>query len=297
MTKIFLISLALIGSSLFSSDTSFCKSKNNEMVFVSGGKFLMNGRYPKEEKELLTGKIATLYGRNRQKADTVQVNSFFIDKYETTYAEYKRYRKNAVKPTTHRLTLNSSNYPSSHVSWYDAIEYCNWKSKKDNLEPCYTINKKVNSSDTSNHKDFWEVSCNWNANGYRLPTVAEWEYAAGGGDFYSEGWAGTEERNKISLYANTNVFLKRENPTVTKVGSYLPNKLGLYDMTGNVSEWCWDLRQNIRNESRVMRLKGGACISEELAGIQIMNEGTLGNSTEYWTAFYIGFRCVRNAQD
>jgi formylglycine-generating enzyme required for sulfatase activity len=116
--------------------------------------------------------------------------------------------------------------PVTHVTWWGAMEYCNWLSLSAMLTPCYT----VESGD--------RVICDWNANGYRLPTEAEWEYAARSGGRDDQKWSGTGVESEI---ANYTWFRENSNNKTHPVGELEPNELGLYDMSGNVQEFCWDL--------------------------------------------------------
>ncbi len=132
---------------------------------------------------------------------------------------------------------NEDSYPVLHVSWYDAIEYCNWLSLQDGLIPVYTINR--NSKDPNNKSDMdqykWLVSQNTSATGYRLPTEAEWEYAARGGvnkDGFS--YSGDNKLTKVGW------AISNSNNELHSVKMKAPNSLGLYDLSGNVWEWCWD---------------------------------------------------------
>jgi formylglycine-generating enzyme required for sulfatase activity len=106
-------------------------------------------------------------------------------------------------------------YPVVQISWYDAVEYCNWKSQNEGRGNAYIINGS-------------EVTWDRTADGYRLPSEAEWEYAcrAGSKSSYSTG----DELAGAQVDANA----------PTNVGSFSPNAFGLYDMHGNIAEWCWD---------------------------------------------------------
>lgn len=139
-------------------------------------------------------------------------------------------------------------FPAYFLNWYDAIEFCNALSEKENLEKVYTIDKATQDKNNKSSEDplKWTVIADFSKNGYRLPTKAEWEYAAGHGGFNSNGtaknryiYAGTSETSELEKYAwycNNN-----ENQIGTKtVGTKKPNGIGLYDMCGNVSDWCWD---------------------------------------------------------
>ncbi|GAB1444009.1 formylglycine-generating enzyme family protein [Ignavibacteriales bacterium] len=120
-------------------------------------------------------------------------------------------------------------HPVILVSWNDAIAYCNWLSEQEGLQKTYS---GCGSS----------ITCDFKANGYRLPTEAEWEYAARGGN-KSKGYkySGSNKLDEVGWYGgfSNNGNREREEGT-SEVGKKLPNELGIYDMSGNVDEWCWD---------------------------------------------------------
>jgi formylglycine-generating enzyme required for sulfatase activity len=147
---------------------------------------------------------------------SVTVSSFIIGKYEVTQREWQEVMGN--NPSY----FKGDNRPVEQVSWYDAVEYCNKLSKKEGLTPAYTINGDY-------------TTCNWSANGYRLPTEAEWEYAARGGN-KSKGYtySGSNTIGNVAWYD------VNSDDRTHDVGTKAPNELGIYDMTGNVWEWCWD---------------------------------------------------------
>jgi len=135
-----------------------------------------------------------------------------------------------------------SNDPMVEVSWYGAVAYCNWRSSAEGRQQCYNLST-------------WE--CDFSKLGYRLPTEAEWEYAARGGEqtpYYRFPWGDTISHTQANYFADPCSFSYDVNPTVSfhpdwndeifpytsVVGSFSPNGYGLYDMAGNICEWCSD---------------------------------------------------------
>jgi formylglycine-generating enzyme required for sulfatase activity len=169
-------------------------------VRIDGGTFLMGS----PSTEASRGSDETQH--------QVTVSGFYIGKNPVTQAEYQSLMG------TNPSNFKGADLPVDQVLWSEAVEYCNRLSQQEGLTPVYS-----NSGS----------SCNWNASGYRLPTEAEWEYAcrAGTTTAYSTGSAITTGQANFSGNG-----VNRTTP----VESYSPNSWGLYDMHGNISEWCWD---------------------------------------------------------
>jgi len=249
------------------------------MVRINGGTFTMGS--PTNEPERSEDE-----GPQHQ----VTVSSFYMGKYEVTQKEYQDVMG------TNPSSFQGDNLPVEKVSWYDAIEYCNKRSQKEGLTPAYTINK--NQSDPNNKstsKVKWTVTWNRNANGYRLPTEAEWEYAcrAGTTTAYNTG---------AVISDNTGWYSANSGNTTHLVGQKSANTWGLYDMHGNVWEWCWDWYGNYSNEAQTDPV--GAVSGSD----RVLRGGGLNGSAEYCRSAYryiyypynrsygLGFRLVRNAQ-
>lgn len=172
-----------------------------------------------------------------QAAWTTHVDSFLLAPVPVTKAFYT----SMMQKTDGRS--DQAHAPVVNVSWNDAIRFCNLLSRHYGRAECYSLGV-----------DGETVVCNWEADGYRLPTEAEWQYACKAGTTgYRYG-----ELNEIAWY--------RENAegAVREVGRKQPNAWGLYDMLGNVWEWCWDLYDvNVYGSYRIFR---GGSWAEEARG-------------------------------
>lgn len=177
----------------------------------------------------------------------VTQNTFYIGKYEVTQSEWQSIMSS--NPASGFGVGDS--YPVYNVSWYAILKYCNLRSLAEGLTPVYTINGSTDPDDwgaipTSTNATWNAAICNWSANGYRLPTEAEWEYAARGATNNPDYlYSGSEDNSAVAWYyytAGSGLPGHSAHPDYGShpVGTKAPNGLNINDMSGNVSEWCWD---------------------------------------------------------
>ncbi|MCF7911610.1 MAG: formylglycine-generating enzyme family protein [Candidatus Cloacimonetes bacterium] len=236
------------------------------MAFVKGGSFEMGDHFNEGGDEELP-------------VHEVTINSFYIGKYEVKQGEYESVM--GSNPANNHGV--GDNYPVYSVTWINAAEYCNTLSILYGLTPCY------NQSD-------W--SCDFSADGYRLPTEAEWEYAARGGINWTDDYKYSGTTIMLSNYA---WFGGELNSPRHEVGTKFPNQLDIYDMSGNVWEWCYDLySENYFQSSSVNNPIGhviranhvirGGCSTNDAHSCRVARRGyECANSGRNC----IGFRIVR----
>jgi len=237
------------------------------MVRINGGTFTMGS--PSSEPERW----------DDETQHQVTVSSFYMGKYEVTQKEYQEVMG------TNPSSFKGDNLPVECVSWFDAVEYCNALSRKEGLTPAYTINESGNRT----------VTWNRSANGYRLPTEAEWEYAcrAGTTTAYNTG---------ANINNNTGWYDANSAGSTQEAGQKPANAWGLYDMHGNVWEWCWDWFGDYTSGTQTDPV-GASSGSDRVSrggGWFDSAQGVRSAFRNYGTPSYrysnLGFRLVRNVQ-
>jgi formylglycine-generating enzyme required for sulfatase activity len=234
------------------------------MIELPGGQFLMGSPDTDE-----------LAGNNEKPQHMVTVSGFRMAVIPVTVGLYNEVmQREAVPQAQERL-------PAVDVSWEDAIAFCNQLSVRERYRPCY-------------RRRFRRWVCDWRADGYRLPTEAEWEYACRAGTVTRYAFGDDPER--LGNYA---WYVENAARQVQEVGQKRPNSWGLYDMHGNVWEWCWDWYGQYPS-GEVVDPKGPSAGSYRVVrggsfydSPAVLRSARRGHALPVVSFEFLGFRCVR----
>ena len=274
MKRLFIFVVLLTAAFSYSAPLLNVVVPDDRFVRINGGTFIMGS--PMDEP----GRFSNEHQRQ------VTVSSFYMMKSGVTQAEYLELM--GINPSYFR----GPNLPVERVSWFDAIEFCNRLSERKGLRAVYTIDGK-------------NVTWDRSANGYRLPTEAEWEFAARAGTitpFFTGNNITTGQANYDGNRPYNNnargVFRQRTTP----VGSFAPNSFGLYDMHGNVGEWCWDWNTEYARGPQIN--PAGAVFGSHRVfrggswnhAADFLRSARRGGALPTERGAFLGFRLVRNAE-
>lgn len=253
--------------------------EQEEMLLIEGGTFLSEGNTPPLKEKVLS--------------------EFYLGRNEVTQAQWEEvmgYNPSAFK---------GPDFPVEMVSWYECIDYCNKRSIMEGFEPYYTISKETIDTVNFNQLDSvkWLVEVNPEANGYRLPTEMEWAYAATAGGSRKK-YSGSNRIDEVAWYWRNSgeeylegdwkwEHIEKNKGRTKAVGLKQPNKWGLYDMSGNVREWCWDWYEDEELAAGYGRVwRGGGWLGGEHA-CEVTYRGLFEASGKGPDQ---GFRLARNAR-
>ena len=286
---------AKVGHIVTTSFTLYAKwdeytGPDDDFIFVEGGTFSMG---------------SILGDSDEKPVHNVTLNSFYICDHELTQGEYVAVM--GTNPSSFKSNPANreaqENRPVEYVSWYDAIYFCNKYSESVGLTPCYKVNGNTNVTRWNytphNGKSIsGTIICDMKVNGYRLPTEAEWEYAAKGGN-QSNGYtySGSNSIDSVAWYTNNSSSKTHE------VKKKVANELELFDMSGNVYEWCWDWYTSSYSSDSVTdpcgastgtyRVIRGGCWCYDATTCRSADRT---NGYPYCNGNGLGFRLVRSAQ-
>jgi len=264
-----------------------------EIVFVKGGTFVMGDE------------LGDLWSGCRPIHQVTLTYDFWLGKYEVTFDEYDTFCEETNRKKIDEPGLERGINPVGLVFWRDATDYCNWLSEKERLPKAYDNEGNLLDADGDVTTDITKVV------GYRLPTEAEWEYAARGGN-KSKGYkySGSDNANDVAWYWRNsgNSYLTGDwdlsKIIINKcrsheVGGQLPNELGIYDMCGNVYEWCSDWYSDYSSASQTNPYNGSVSPFKVIRGGCWFNaEEDVRVANRYYCSTYIamsGFRIAKTA--
>jgi len=264
-----------------------------EMIWIPAGTFLMGENGNGSENNVTPVHQVTL------------TQGFYMGKYQVTQEQYiavigsnpsSFHGGSGREPAAGEV---QSRRPVEQVSWYDALVFCNKLSMMEGLTPAYRINNSTDPAvwgtvPTSSNATWDAVTIVSGSTGYRLPTEAQWEYAAKGGNLSQKYiYSGSNDANEVAWYSSNSGSKTHE------AGLKKPNELGLYDMSGNVGEWCWGRYSSYTADTKtdpmdyydsvVQVYRGG----EYLASADRVRSAYRDRWLVYSVYYYVGFRVVR----
>ncbi len=302
-----LILLFVLASTAILARTRAAPHLIPEMVWVQAGSFQRGDE------------VGDLWDGSRPVHPVTLTYNFWIGKYEVTFAEYDDFCAETGRRQAYDQRWGRESRPVINVDWWDARDYCNWLSEREGLSPAYNRAGDLLDAHGDVTTDITQVQ------GYRLPTEAEWEYAASGGHAAlplppRHRFSGSDDVDEVAWYfGNSGDYIFTgvslgfdytshgashiEGKSTQPVGQKAPNELGLHDMSGNVWEWCHDWYGEYTDEGLINPIgppSGHVRVMRGGSWIFGANDCRVGNRfyrSRHDRLFRLGFRVARTATE